>query len=70
MPSPNSIFTELVSTTFRNHKKEIADNVSKNNALLRRLMKKDKIRLEDGGSSIVCPLDYAENQTLRSVTKH
>ena len=35
MPSPNTVLTELVATTFRKHSKEIKDNVSKNNALLR-----------------------------------
>lgn len=65
MPSPNSIFTELVSTTFRNHKKEITDNVSKNNALLRRMDKKGMFRKEDGGLSIVAPLDYAQNSTYQ-----
>lgn len=56
-------FTELVSTTFRNHKKEIADNVSNHNALFRRLTEKGRVRLEDGGLSIGCPVDYAENST-------
>lgn len=65
MTSPNSTFTELVSTTFRNHRKEIADNVSKHNALLRRLTTKGKIRIEDGGTSIAVPLDYAENGTYQ-----
>lgn len=58
-------FTELVSTTFRNHKKEIADNVSTHNALFRRLSEKGRVRLEDGGLSIVCPLEYAENSTYQ-----
>jgi hypothetical protein len=61
MPSPNSTFTELVSTTFRNHRAEIKDNVTKNNALYRRLVGKERFTLEDGGLSIVVPLDYAEN---------
>lgn len=65
MPSPNSVFTELVSTTFRNHSKEIRDNVSKNNALLARMMKKGMTRKEDGGLSIVVPLDYANNSTYQ-----
>lgn len=65
MASPNSTFTELVSTTFRNHSKEIKDNVSKNNALLRRLTSKGKVRKEDGGLSIVAPLDYAANGTFQ-----
>ena len=64
MPSPNAVFTELVSTTFRKHSKEIKDNVSKNNALLERLGVKGT-RKEDGGLSIVAPLDYAANGTYQ-----
>lgn len=66
MPSPTSAFTtftELVTTTYRNHKKEIADNVSNHNALYRRLTQKGRIRREDGGLSITEPLEYAENST-------
>lgn len=58
-------FTELVSTTYRNHKKSFADNVSTHNALWRRLSDKGRIRLEDGGLSIVCPLEYATNTTFQ-----
>ena len=65
MPSPNTVFTELVSTTFRKHAKEIKDNVSKNNALLRRIYDKGNVRREDGGLTTVAPLDYAENNTYQ-----
>lgn len=65
MPSPNATFTELVSTTFNKHSREIKDNVSKNNALLARLMKKGNYRRVDGGLTIVEPLDYAENSTYQ-----
>jgi len=58
-------FTELVSTTYRNHSKEIADNVSNHNALWRRMYEKGRMRLEDGGLSIVQPLDYASNSTYQ-----
>jgi hypothetical protein len=58
-------FTELVSTTYRNHKKDVADNVSNHNALFRRLSEKGRVRMEDGGLSIVTPLDYAENNYQR-----
>ena len=58
-------FTELVSTTYRNHSKEVADNVSNHNALFRRISDKGRIRLEDGGLSIVTPLDYASNSTYQ-----
>jgi hypothetical protein len=58
-------FTELVTTTYRNHKAEISDNVSEHNALYKRLTNKGRVRREDGGLSIVCNLDYAENSTYQ-----
>lgn len=65
MASPNATFTELVSTTFRKHRNEIVDNVSKNNALLAYIRRKGQVRKEDGGLSIAVPLDYAENGTYQ-----
>lgn len=65
MTSPNSTFTEMVSTTLREHPKEITDNVSRHNALYRRLMKRGKLKTIDGGYEIVRPLDYAENSTYQ-----
>jgi hypothetical protein len=66
LASPNSTFTELVSTTFRNHKKEIKDNVSNRNALLRYMKKRGNLKtIEDGGLTIACPLDYTTNSTYQ-----
>ncbi len=65
MPSPNSVFTELVTTTFRKHSKEIRDNVSKNNAFYAYMDRKGLIEKEDGGLTIVAPLDYAANSTYQ-----
>lgn len=65
MASPNSTFTEMVTTTLRNHSTEIADNVSANNALYSRLKKKGQISKKSGGYEIVKPLDYAENATYQ-----
>lgn len=65
MASPNSTFTELVTTTFRNHRKEIKDNLSNRNALLKYMMKRGNYRKEDGGLTIVTPLDYAANGTYQ-----
>jgi len=59
MPA-NSTFTEIVTSTLRNHPAEIADNVSEHNALYRRLKKQKKVTLQ-GGYEIVRPLDIAEN---------
>lgn len=65
MPSPNSVFTEMVTTTIRSHPTEVSDNVSANNALYSRLKKRGKIKAISGGYEIVRPLDYAENSTYQ-----
>lgn len=65
MANPSAVFTEMVSTTLRNSATDVADNVSKHNALLRRLKKKGKIVKLDGGYEIQIPLEYAENSTYQ-----
>jgi hypothetical protein len=60
-----NVFSELATTAYRSHSKEVADNVSRHNALYRRLMGKGKLRTEDGGISIVAPLEYAQNTTYQ-----
>lgn len=65
MASPNSVFTEIVTTTFRNHGGEIADNVSNHNALYRKMKQGGRTRRESGGYSIVASLEYAENDTYQ-----
>lgn len=65
MASPNSTFTELVTTTLREHPNVIADNVSNHNALYRRLKTKGQMEPADGGTEIVEPLDYAGNSTYQ-----
>lgn len=65
MASPNSTFTELVSTTFREHAKEIKDNVSNRNALLKYMSKRGNTRKVDGGLTIAEPLDYTTNGTYQ-----
>jgi hypothetical protein len=65
MATPSSTFTEMVSTTLRNSAKEVADNVSEHNALMRRMKEKGKIKNLDGGYEIQIPLEYAENSTYQ-----
>lgn len=65
MTSPNSTFTEMVTSTFRYTGGEIADNVSKNHILFDRLNKKGQIKEIDGGYEIQVNLDYAENGTFQ-----
>lgn len=62
MASPNATFTEMVTTTLRNHDRRVYDNVSNHNALYRRMRERGKM-VKQGGYEIVMPLDYAENST-------
>ena len=65
MTIPNSEFTEIVSSTFRDVQKDFADNVTDKNALLTAMKEKGGIQLKDGGSSIQRQLSYAENSTFQ-----
>lgn len=62
MPSPN--WSEIVTTTLEKRSKKLADNVSKNNALLARLESKGKKKTADGGTKIIQELEYGENGTF------
>lgn len=65
MANPSTVFSEMVSSTMRNVADEVADNISKHNALLHRLKKKGKFINLDGGSEIQIPVEYAENGTYQ-----
>jgi hypothetical protein len=65
MPSPNSTFTEMVTTTLRNHARKLVDNVTDHNGLLRKLKDNGNIVTKSGGYEIVFPLEYAENGTYQ-----
>lgn len=56
---------ELVTTTLRNRRGELADNVTNHNALFRRLSEKGNVRPADGGRTILEELMYAENGTVQ-----
>lgn len=62
---PNSVFTELVTTTFNKHRSKIIDNLTTRNAFYKYMEKRGNKRLEDGGLTIVEPLDYAANNTYQ-----
>lgn len=65
MPSPNSVFTDMVTTTLRNHAREVVDNVTEHNGFLTVLKEKDHIITETGGTEIALPLEWAENSTYQ-----
>ncbi len=65
MPIPNTNWAEITTTTLYNRSRKLADNVSKNNALLRRLSQKNKVKPFDGGQAIVQEMEYSENGTYK-----
>ena len=65
LSNPSTTLTEIVTTTLRNRTGKLADNVSKNNALLFRLRKKGKVKTVSGGRTIVQEMEYAENGTYK-----
>jgi hypothetical protein len=62
MPAPN--LSEIVTTTIEHRSKKLADNVSKNHALLDRLERKGKRKPVSGGRQIIQELEYGENGTF------
>ncbi len=63
MASPG--LDEIVTTTLRNRTGKLADNVTKNNALLSRLRMRGNVKPVTGGRTIVQELEYAENGTFK-----
>jgi hypothetical protein len=59
MAFPN--VSDIVATTIQNRSRQIADNVTKNNAILSRLNQRGNVRTISGGSSILEELSFAEN---------
>jgi hypothetical protein len=61
MAFPN--VSDVVTTTIEHRSKKAADNVTRNNALFRRLEKKGNVRSFDGGRTIWQEVEYALNGT-------
>jgi hypothetical protein len=64
MASPNSSFTEVITTTLQGYSKQLADNVTSHNALLNHIDKKGN-KMPATGRTIVQELEYAENATAK-----
>jgi hypothetical protein len=64
MPNPN--FSVLAATTLKNYRNQMADNLTGHEALLYELKSKGFMRTEDGGLTIVEPLMYGRNTTVKS----
>jgi len=62
--NPSTTVPEIVATTLRNRTGKLADNVTKNNALLYRLKSRGRVKPVSGGRTIIQELNYQENGTL------
>lgn len=61
MASPNSSWSDILTTTLNNRSKKLADNVSDSTAILSRFKEKGRTKTAPGGVSILQELEYAEN---------
>ena len=61
MAFANSSVTDIIATTIQNRSRTIADNVTKNNALLARLNQRGNVKTISGGNVILEELSFAEN---------
>jgi len=61
MAFANSSVTDIIATTIQSRTKQIADNVTKNNALLARLNERGNVKPFGGGNVIMQELSFAEN---------
>lgn len=61
MAFANANISDIIATTIESRTRKIADNVTNNNALLKKLSLKGKIKPFSGGSKILQELSFAEN---------
>lgn len=61
MSFANPSVSDIVATTIQSRTRQIADNVTKNNAILSRLNARGKVRTFSGGNVILEELSFAEN---------
>lgn len=63
-------YDELLTTTLKNYKGSLADNIYESNALLSYIMENGNVRRESGGEVITAGLRYGKNSTVQSYSPH
>src|SRR3990167_4673152 len=66
MAFANSSITDVIATTIQNRSGKLADNVSNNNALLRRLKAKGNVRPFGGGNVILEEIMYIDSSQINA----
>ncbi len=64
MAFANSAISDVIATTIQNRSGKLADNVTNNNALLRRLKEKGNVRPFSGGNVIMEEVRYIDASTI------
>jgi hypothetical protein len=62
----NSSVTDIIATTIQSRSRELADNVTNNNALLRRLKDKGNVKPFSGGNVIFQEIMYVDSTTINA----
>jgi putative N-acetylmannosamine-6-phosphate epimerase len=63
MATPNSSFSDIITTSLQGYSGQIADNITNHNALLRQIDRKGN-KMVSTGRTIVQEIDFAENGTV------
>lgn len=63
MPSANSVYSDIITTTIQSRSRVLADNVTNNNALLQRLRKRGNVKPVSGGNVILQEIMYNDATT-------
>ena len=66
MAFANSSITDIIATTIQNRSGSLADNVTNNNALLRRLKKRGNVKTVSGGNVILQEIMYGDSTTVNA----
>ncbi len=61
MAFANPNYTDILTTTIESRTRQLADNVTNNNAVLKRMSERGKIKTFSGGHKILQELSFAEN---------
>lgn len=62
----NSSYTDIIATTIQNRSGELADNVTNNNALLRKVKAKGNVRTFGGGNVILEEIMYSDASSINA----
>lgn len=65
MAAGNPAFDQILSTTLKNYRATLEDNIFKDTPLLDFLARKGQIDMKDGGEKIVVQLMYGKNSTVK-----